>query len=203
MIEFVESHRHLLVPDFSNYANERLRAWVGSEAPLTDSRTFQPAAFGYDSFLWKWLEKFCNDQLDFNPEIALLHVGGADCSNPEEKPMDGHGGECGIRRHRDAAYADFRAVGINIKGEATFGYQSFYPYQDRWTSPAEQNKNAILEHVKMTEGTCVKFNCKNPHFAQVGPGRWCINAWRISSKRREEFEKYRKSIMNEISLQQM
>lgn len=105
--------------------------------------------------------------------------------------MDGHGGECGIRRHRDAAYADFCAVGINLKGEATFGYQSYYPYQDKWTRPEEQNKNAVLEHVKMIDGTCVKFNCKNPHFAQVGANRWCINAWRISAKRRDEFNAYR------------
>jgi hypothetical protein len=32
------------------------------------------------------------------------------------------------------------------------------------------------------------FNCKNPHFAQVGPNRWCINAWRIRDKRREDYE---------------
>ena len=193
VIEYIEQNRNLLTPDHSQYANERLRCWVGAEAPLTDSRTFTavPEQFGYESRLWVWLAKFCKFHMDFEPEVALLHVGGADCSNPEETPMDGHGGECGIRRHRDAAYADYRAIGINLIGEATFGYQSFYPHQDRWTRQEDQNKNAPLEHVKMTPGTCVAFNCKNPHFAQVGPHRWCINAWRISDKRRAEFEHFR------------
>jgi hypothetical protein len=192
-IQYIEEHRALLTPDHSQYANEWLRAWVGAEAPLTDNRTFTPAPFDHDSRLWIWLEKFCQTYLNFTPEIALLHVGGADCSDPEEAPPDGHGGECGIRRHRDAAYADYRAVGINLVGEATFGYQSFYPEQDKWTAQAQQNKDAKLEHVNMTAGTCVVLNCKNPHFAQVGPNRWCINAWRISTKRRAEFEAWRKA----------
>lgn len=193
-IEFVEQNRHLLVADHSQYATDRMKAWIGAEAPLSDNRTFQPAVFGYNSRLWVWLEKFCKLYLDFEPEIALLHVGGADCSDPEETPLDGRGGECGIRRHRDAAYAAYRAVGINLMGEATFGYQSFYPHQDRWSPREEQNASAQVEHVKMTSGTCVAFNCKNPHFAQVGPNRWCINAWRISDKRRSEFEKFKSEI---------
>jgi hypothetical protein len=149
-----------------------------------------PEAFGYESRLWKWLVKFCQYHMNFEPEVALLHVGGANCGDPEETPEQGSGGECGILRHRDAAYADFRAIGINLQGEATFGYQSFYPFQDRYTKPDEQNKTAPLEHVKMTSGTMVAFNCKNPHFAQVGPNRWCINAWRISEKRRKEYEAF-------------
>ena len=190
VIAYVEANRSLLTPDHSQYANERLRCWLGAEAPLTDSRGFLPVpeAFGYDSRLWIWLDKFCKHHLDFEPELALLHVGGANCGDPEEAPEQGHGGECGILQHRDAAYADFCAVGINIIGEATFGYRSHYPHQDRWTPTAEQIRNPPLEHVKMTAGTCVKFNCKNPHFAQVGPNRWCINAWRVSAKRRTEFE---------------
>lgn len=189
-LDYIEQHRHLLTPDHSQYANERMRCWLGAEAPLTDSRTFIPVPdeFGYGSRLWVWLEKFCKLHLDFEPEIALLHVGGGNCGDPEETPEQGRGGECGILQHRDAAYADYLAVGINLMGDATFGYTAYYPYMDRYTPPAQQNKNAPLEHVKMTAGTCVKFNCKNPHFAQVGPNRWCINAWRISTKRRAEYD---------------
>jgi hypothetical protein len=190
-IDYVEEHRHLLTPDKSQYANERLRAWIGAEAPLSERFQFQPAPFGYDTRLWLWLKKFCNLVLNFDPEVALLHVGGADCGDPEEKPLEGNGGECGIKMHRDAGYADYRAVGINLRGEATFGYRCQYTAQDQWTKV--QNNPAPLEHVKMTTGTCVLFNCKNPHFAQVGPNRWCINAWRISKKRRDEFEEFRKS----------
>ncbi len=197
-IAFVEQNRHLLTPDHSQYANERMRAWVGAEAPLTDSRTFQVAPFGYDSRLWVWLDAFCKQYLAFEPELALLHVGGADCSNPEESPQEGRGGQCGIMLHRDAAYADFRAVGINLMGDATFGYRSIYPSQDRWVAQKDQKANAPIEHVKMTAGTCVVFNCKNPHFAQVGPNRWCINAWRISAKRRSEFEYFRRQLGFEV-----
>jgi hypothetical protein len=126
--------------------------------------------------------------LNFDPEVALLHVGGADCGEPEVSPMEGNGGQCGIRQHRDAGYADYRAVGINLHGEATFGYHYQYLYDDRWSK--EQNNPAPLQHVEMTSGTCVIFNCKNPHFAQVGPNRWCINAWRISKKRRADYDNF-------------
>lgn len=190
VIQHVEEHRHLLTEDVSSYAKGRLRAWIGLEAPLSKSQSFKPAPFGYDSRLWLWLERFCKAKLDFAPEIALLHVGGADCGDPDEKASDGSGGECGIKTHRDASYADYRAVGINLIGEAVFGYKLGYPAQDRWSK--EQNDPAPLTLVRMTPGTCVRFNCKNPHFAQVGPHRWAINAWRISDKLREDFEKARK-----------
>jgi hypothetical protein len=192
VIEYVEQNRHLLTPDHSQYANERMRCWLGAEAPLTSNRTFLavPAEFGYESPIWKWLKGFCNTHLSFDPEVALLHVGGANCGDPEEAPEQGRGGQCGIMQHRDAAYADYLAVGINLVGEATFGYRAIYPHLDKWCHPHEQNKDAPLQHVKMFPGTCVKFNCKNPHFAQVGPNRWCVNAWRISEKRRSEYEAF-------------
>jgi len=188
VITYLEENRHLLAPDFSSYAKERMRAWIGAEAPLTEKGEFIIAPFGYDSRLWIWLKKFCKYHLSFEPELALLHVGGADCGEPEENPFQGGGGQCGIRQHRDAGYADYLAVGINLIGEATFGYRCEYTEQYKWTK--ERNNPAPLEHVKMIAGTCVKFNCKNPHFAQVGPNRWCINAWRVSEKRRADFEKF-------------
>jgi len=193
LIDYINQNRNKLTADVSNYAKGRLRAWIGLEAPLTDKQTFEPAPFPFTDRLWNWLDKFCRTKLQFEPEIALLHVGGADCSDPEETPLDGNGGECGIKQHRDAGYADFRAVGINLIGEATFGYQALYPDQDKWSKTWD--KTAKLQIVKMTRGTCVAFNCKNPHFAQVGPNRWCINAWRIKDKRREEYEKVRSEIL--------
>lgn len=185
VIEYLEENKHLLVPDVSNYAKGRYRAWIGMEAPLTDKVPFKEAPFGYETPLWKWLTLFCDKYLNFVPEVGLVHIGGADCSDPEDNPVDGGGGECGIKMHRDAGYADFRAIGINLKGVATFGYKAFYPDQDKWSK--EGNPNPPIQTVKMTTGTAVAFNCKNPHFAQVGPNRWCINAWRISNKRREEY----------------
>lgn len=124
VLRYVEKNRHRLTPDFSSYANRRMRAWLGVEAPLSDSQVFKSAPFGYDSPLWKWLHTLCTGWLDFEPEVALLHVGGADCSDPEDAPLEGRGGQCGIKKHRDAGYGDWRAVGINLCGEATFGYIS-------------------------------------------------------------------------------
>jgi hypothetical protein len=190
VIEYVEQNRQLLKPDYSQYANKRMRAWIGAEGPLADKFSFQIPPFGYDTRLWKWLKKYCKHVLDFEAELALLHVGGADCSDPEEKPIQGRGGECGIMMHRDAGYADYRAVGINLCGEATFGYRCEYKYQDQ--GGGGKNAAPEIETVKMIAGTCVAFNCKNPHFAQVGPNRWCINAWRVSKKRRVEFEEWKK-----------
>lgn len=184
VIEYLEENRRLLVPDVSNYAKGRRRAWIGMEAPLTDKVPFKKAPFGYETPLWKWLTLFSDKYLNFVPEVGLVHIGGADCSDPEDKPEDGGGGQCGIQWHRDAGYADFRAIGINLIGNATFLYRPFYPDQDKWS---KGNKDAQVEYVKMTTGTAMAFNCKNPHGAKVGPNRWCINAWRISNKRREEF----------------
>jgi hypothetical protein len=186
IIKYLDQNVHKLVPDISNYAKGRLRAWIGLEAPLTDKQFFKLGQFSYNDFIWKWLNQFCIDNLQFVPEIALVHIGGADCSDPDEQPTEGRGGTCGIKEHRDAGYADFRAVGINIHGNATFGYRSVYPHQDRWSKVV--GNDAKLEIIQMTTGTSVVFNCKNPHFAQVGPNRWCINAWRIRDKRRKDFE---------------
>lgn len=178
-----------LTPDLSNYAKGRKRTWIGCEAPLTYSQPFKVCKNDYNSFLWVLLSDFCQTELNFKPELALLHLGGANCSDPEENPTDGRGGECGILSHRDAGYADYKAIGINLAGKAVFGYKDCYGTQDCWKK--EQNPNAKLETVKMTQGTCVIFNCKNPHFGQTGPYRLCINAWTISKKRKEEFVKFR------------
>lgn len=188
VLEHIEANRGLLTPDFSSYANERKRAWIGCEGPLSFNRDFELAPFSYESILWQWLSWFCRTNLDFEPELALLHVGGADCSDPTDNPLNGPGGECGIKSHRDAAYADYRAVGINLVGKATFGYRAVYPKIGSW-SP-KTNDTAPIEHVHMVAGTCVQFNCKNPHFAEVGPNRWAINAWRVSDRRRDDYLRF-------------
>lgn len=192
VIAYIEANRHRLTPDFSTYANQRMRAWIGAEGPLSNNQSFQVAAFSYTDPLWIWLEKFCKQNLNFIPEVALLHVGGADCSDPEDRPTEGRGGECGIKMHRDAGYADFKAVGINLIGEATFGYRDCYGTLDRWSPNAKEIHDTEIQWAKMVRGTCVTFNCKNPHFAQVGPNRWCINAWRISKNRRDDYNRFLK-----------
>ena len=192
VIKYIQDNNHKLSTDVSNYAKGRSRAWIGCEAPLSDKYNFRSCPFGYESTLWLWLMDFSVSELGFYPECGLLHIGGADCSDPTDTPINGPGGECGIQEHRDAGYADYRAVGINLIGEATFGYIEEYPHIDQWTR--DKNSSPKIQYVKMIPGTCVIFNCKNPHFAEVGPNRICINAWRISDKRREDFILYKESL---------
>lgn len=192
-ITYIEANRDRLTPDVSSYANNRMRAWIGAEAPLADKFNFESAPFGPEDKLWKFVVWYCKSYLEFTPEVALLHVGGADCSDPDENAIEGRGGECGIKMHRDAGYADFRAVGINLIGDAVFGYRAVYPGFS-WVPQHQQNEDAPIQRVKMTSGTSVIFNCKNPHFAQVGPNRWCINAWRISNKRRDDYNEFMRKL---------
>ena len=178
-----------LTPDLSNYAKRRKRTWIGCEAPLTDNQRFKNVKHNFKSPLWIFLKDFSQQELGFTPELALLHLGGADCSDPEESPINGRGGECGILFHRDAGYADYKAIGINLSGNAVFGYKDCYTTQDCWKK--EQDVNAKIQTINMISGTSIIFNCKNPHFGQAGPNRLCINAWRISKKRRKEFEEFK------------
>lgn len=177
IIDYVQQREKLLVADHSNYAKGRLRRWLVAEAPLTSKHTFGETHpdFADDSLIWKWAKHTAADVAGFDAEIGLLHVGGANCGDPDDEPDDGNGGECGIRKHRDAAFADTIAFGINLSGSATFGIVI----------------DGKTYHVPMVSGTAVLFDCKAIHFAQAGPNRLALNLWRISPKRRQEWRSFR------------
>lgn len=155
--------------DVSNYAKGRRRSWLQYEGPLSDERSFEPGI--QDERIWNYVTKLCS-KFDWEPELGLISRGGK------------------ITRHRDAAYADFRSIGINL-GKVTWCYERIYPMY-AWV-PSEQTLNPTeISKIEMTGGEVFEFNCKNPHWTEnVDPDRWGINLWRVSRKKRSEFETFK------------
>jgi len=82
--------------------------------------------------------------------------------------------------HRDARYADYEAVGLNVSSTCEFRY---------WEGRQSFGKSrSVVEHtpsvdppthtLKLQPGDCVRFNCKNFHSASPFVDRWNINFWR-------------------------
>lgn len=163
---------HLLQHDVSNYAPGRARIWFPYEAPLSDNQTFKLGI--PDQKLWTFVKNICAT-FGWEPEAALVSKGGE------------------ISAHRDAAYADFRSIGINL-GSVTWCYERIYP-NFGWARPEECINPSEIIKTPMTGGEVFEFNCKNPHWTEdVDPNRWAINAWRISSKKRKEFNDFVNSL---------
>lgn len=111
--------------------------------------------------LWKWLELVWEKSgMKGLPELGLA----------------AHG-QIGIDFHRDATYAAPEALLVNLGGV-------------QWGYEPTREVSAPLFHT-FDEGEVVKFNCKHRHAAlEADPERWSIVLWRISYKRREEFDRY-------------
>jgi len=162
----------LLGTDVSSYAPGRRRIWFPYEAPLSNNRTFELAL--PDQKIWAFVKNICAS-FGWEPELALISKGGE------------------ISAHRDAAYADFRSIGINL-GSVTWCYERIYPAFG-WAEPSKCIDPSEITKVPMTGGEVFEFNCKNPHWTEdVDPNRWAINAWRISAKKRIEFTDFLKSL---------
>ena len=148
----------LLTKDVSNYAPGRTRAWLQYEAPLSQSR---PWLHGVrDERVWSYVTRTCARH-GFTPDLGLVSKGG------------------NISSHRDAFYANFMAMGINL-GECTWEYRPCYP-EYRWTP--QQDENAPVESYNLTGGEVFLFNCKNPHAViNASEDRWAINLWTVSKK---------------------
>jgi len=161
--------RHLtLTGDVSNYARGRQRSWLRHEAPLSDARPWRSA--NQNDELWNEILEICN-QISFVPELGLASLGGE------------------ISAHRDASYADWRAIGINL-GVTTFGYELSYP-EFRWAPPSELVSPPQVSLTRLVGGEVFEFNCKNRHWtSNVSADRWSINLWRVSPKRRHKFNEF-------------
>jgi hypothetical protein len=160
--------RSKLEPDVSNYAKGRMRLWMPYEAPLSASRPWTHGV--YDQRVWDWICKIFHLSNDWIPDLCLISLGGA------------------ISRHRDAAYAQFKSMSINL-GPATFCYENLYP-EFKWT-PGVPESGEITKHV-LHGGEVLSFNVKNPHWVQdVDPNRWGINAWRVSPKEIARFKAFK------------
>ncbi len=161
--------QHLtLTGDVSNYARGRQRSWLRHEAPLSDARPWRTA--NQNQELWDEIQEICH-QISFVPEVGLASIGGE------------------ITAHRDASYADWRAVGINL-GITTFGYELSYP-EFKWAPPSELVSPPQVSHTQLVGGEVFEFNCKNRHWtSNVAPDRWGINLWRISAKQRHKYNEF-------------
>jgi hypothetical protein len=91
--------------DVSNYAPGRRRSWFPYEAPLAESLDFQLGL--QDEKIWIFVRNICST-FNWEPELGLVSKGGS------------------ISSHRDASYADFRSIGINL-GKVTWCYERIYP----------------------------------------------------------------------------
>ena len=154
--------------DVSNYAKGRQRSWLNHEATLTTTPTFTPAI--QDTYIWQEMLTICS-QIEFAPDLGLVSLGGE------------------IKPHRDASYADFRAIGINL-GSVTWGYEQAYP-TFCWVPEAELNQPPPVQELHLNGGEVFEFNCKNRHWtSNPSPDRWGINLWRISRKALPSFNAY-------------
>jgi hypothetical protein len=71
----------------------------------------------------------------------------------------------GILPHRDAAFADNEARGLNVSGFCDF---------EIWEGRADEPSTLFRLH----PGDIITFDCKRQHAATPTPGRWCVNTWR-------------------------
>lgn len=152
-----------LEPDVSNYAEGRMRAWIPFQAPLSDKQDWQ-LGVSHDR-IWSWILRTC-EAFDFKADIALMSKGGE------------------IQRHRDASYADYRAIGINF-GHCIWHQEHLYP-EYKW-SPNTPSSGEV-ETTELVGGEVFEFNCKNPHWvSEVEDTRWGINVWHVNDKARNKF----------------
>ena len=159
--------------DVSNYAPGRSRVWFPYEAPLSEARDYQLAC--QDDKIWTFVKNICST-FEWEPELGLVSKGGT------------------ISPHRDAAYADFRSIGINL-GKVTWCYSKAYPMY-KWVPEEHQINPPEITKIEMTGGEVFEFNCKNLHWTEdVDPDRWAFNLWRISTKGRPKFENFTNGLL--------
>jgi hypothetical protein len=159
----------LLKADVSNYAKGRMRVWLEAEAPLSATRPW--VAGVHHERLWDYLTRI-TAPFGFTPDLALVSKGGS------------------ITEHRDASYAQYRSLGLNL-GVATFHYRQVYPGM-AWSK--DQNQNATEEVYSLTGGELFEFNCKNPHaVSHVDAERWSINMWEVSNKEIARFNAFKEA----------
>lgn len=156
----VETFGPHLRPDVSNYAKGRLRVWLGTEPSLSPRGAPRPGLPVSTSVL-ELLEALVGWQFDY----CLVTYSG------DTKPI-------GIAPHRDASYAAYEGYGLNVVGQCRFSYWNDRKAFGYARSSGINVNGPPTDIVDMTAGTIVRFNVKNPHSADPGPGRWGMNFWR-------------------------
>lgn len=146
-------------------AKGRRQLWIGIAPPLNSSALWHNGF--QDDRLFDYIRRIAPE--GFTPEAILVTKGG------------------NIRRHRDASYADYKGMSINL-GKVTWYYERLY--QD-YSYGSTFGESAPAGRWDLTGGEVFMFNTKNPHWVEnAHPDRWGINVWQISPKARDTYEKF-------------
>lgn len=155
---------HMIVNN-QGAAKGRRQLWIQTAPPLTPSAKWH---VGFeDERLMKFIRSVAPE--GFTPEAILVTKGG------------------NIRRHRDASYADYRGLSLNL-GKVTWYYERCYQsYNWEPDTPSE----TLPARYDLTGGELFLFNTKNPHWVEnAHPDRWGINVWQISKNSRNAYEQF-------------
>lgn len=168
ILEHLNSMKSELNTDVSQYAKGRLNFWLGAQWNLKDKQ-FESSGT-WNSKLWDLCKRVYPDA-----DMALITYSGDEAA-------------AGINLHRDDSYAAFEARSISIEtvpgAETKWQMKQTYPGMN-WTK--EQDNAAPVTEFSLPSGAITRFNCKNPHAAFPGPGRWSINLWKVSNKEKEKY----------------
>jgi hypothetical protein len=162
-----QNSQHLTI-DHSRYAPGRRRFWLQQEADLREPGKFTPGVEIPE--LWTICSQLYDtaiaySELDYSPKASL--------------GLAAYGSK-GIDYHRDATYADYPAVSINLSTKITkWGYEDC---RLGYTGKVSNKKPLRVEY-GLLPGAVVLFNCKNPHAAlDCDEDRWSVNLWSINPK---------------------
>ena len=183
MRELLDSYQSSLTSDISNYAKGRQVYWLEHQADLTKvngGKVYKPGV--QIPRLWDYCSKLFNkaitySELSYQPTLDLGLVAY---------------GSKGIDWHRDASYADFPAVSINLSTLTTeWGYEDCRLGYDGKSPNSNPNKKVY----KLVPGSVVLFNCKNSHAViKCDSTRYSINLWSVAPKFKTYFNKYKETV---------
>lgn len=147
--------RAKLTPTISNYAKGRLECWLNIRPSLTTPIEHFKGLIVPEPIVLR-----IKELISWDFDYCLVTYSG------DEKPA-------GILPHRDASYADYEAMSLNVSGQCKF---------DWWI-----NRNAIsasreFESLILEPGMLTHFNCKHLHAATPGIKRWNMNFWKAKPK---------------------
>lgn len=154
IISLLETIKHNLKEDVSNYAVGRKRLWLGLEWNLRD-KVFS------EGFRHKELELFCKE-IWKDVDVALITYSG-------ELNL------IGIKLHRDDTYADYLGYGVNLGNDCKFTYIQSYPGYKYSNNPMVP---PIEHNLVLKPGDVFCFNTKNKHASYPNINRWSLNLWK-------------------------
>ncbi len=163
--------------DVSSYAPGRINAWNGPVADLRKNGSFfKPAEWWCPE-----LHQFCERLMPGYHACLVTYSG------------DGETGK-GIGLHGDQSYAQFVARSINLQLDPAattpwfmgqqypgMAYSKERQFVARTRDQFLADEGVSLYQFELRHGSVVEFNCKNPHAAHPGGGRYSINLWKAAN----------------------